>query len=98
MILAFLLYNLVFILLLFVNFVIIFKGGFQDTLYHRIFDRFDIVYNWHLSLYLWDRHAAIDETISARIRRYLSSPDNWRYHLAKPFAKLLNAVDKGHCV
>jgi len=95
---AFIIYNIAFIALLFVNFAVIFKCGFQNTLYHKLFDYCDIFYNYHLSFYLWDKHKTWDETISARIRRYLEDRENWRFILAYPIASLLNKIDKDHCV
>lgn len=75
------------------------------TILHKTFDFFDIIYNWQLSLLFLEFPKTYNETISDRLRRYMSikgmpecgTPMNiLRYQVTLFFAKILNYFDEGH--
>ena len=101
----FVLYNIIWCVFLLINFTVIFtgynkfnfsKGNKYWSRYHNLFDIFDILYNYHLSLFFLDWPREKFETISDRIRRYVNSKKGVRYQVAMFFAHVLNTIDKGH--
>ena len=112
------LYNLIWLVSLIVNFAIIYtlinkydvskKGKtilILFNIYHKAFDVFDIIYNYHLSLLFLQFPKKFNETISDRLRRYHKQTvyfdhrmplDFYRFAVSLPFVKIVNYFDRGH--
>ena len=66
----------------------------------------DILYNYQMSIIVWEKPGHWRETISERHGRYLTTIElgtatrlnKWRYAWAKFWCKILDAVGKDHCV
>lgn len=61
-----------------------------------IFLILDVLYNYVMGLYLWDKPAKWDETVTNRMARYLKNETGFKLTFAKFMRRVLNYSDPGH--
>jgi len=61
-----------------------------------IFFILDILYNYVMSIWMWDLPASLGETVTYRLARYLKTETGFKLAFAKMMRKVLNYSDPGH--
>ena len=104
MIEAFIYFNLSFLVRMILIFTVMMKyyhwkkkdvGPIWKTI-AGIFFVADIIYNWAMTLYFFDKPRVWDETVTNRMARYLKEETGFKLGFAKVMRKLLNYSDPDH--